>query len=90
LFKYWNENKGDESVFWKMYPNVVASWEGKKVVKRERGRKPMTLTLSPSDTAISSPHDFVEAVAAAAAGGSRRTRKRRSTKRRATMRHRHY
>jgi len=90
LFKYWNDNKeGDDAVFWKMYPDVVAKWEGKKITTRVRGR-PMTQTLSPSDSAISSPHDFVEAVAAApAAGGSRRTRKR-STKRRAATRRRHY
>jgi len=90
LFKYWNENKeGDDAVFWKMYPNVVASWEGKKITMRVRGR-PTTRTLSPSDSAISSPHDFVEAVEAAVAAGGRRKTRKRSTKRRSTTRRRHY
>ena len=88
LFKYWNENKvGDDAVFWKMYPDVVAKWEGKKITRRVRGR-PMSQSLSPSDTAVSSPHDFVEAVEAAAAAGGRRKTRRRSTKRRSTTRRR--
>jgi len=90
LFKYWNENKaGDDAVFWKMYPDVVAKWEGKKITMRVRGR-PTTRTLSPSDSAISSPHDFVEAVEAAVAAGGRRKTRKRSTKRRSTTRRRHY
>ena len=88
LFKYWNENKvGDDAVFWKMYPDVVAKWEGKKITRRVRGR-PMSQSLSPSDTAVSSPHDFVEAVESAAAAGGRRKTRRRSTKRRSTTRRR--
>jgi len=90
LFKYWNENKaGDDAVFWKMYPDVVAKWEGKKITMRVKGR-PTTRTLSPSDSAISSPHDFVEAVEAAVAAGGRRKTRKRSTKRRSTTRRRHY
>jgi hypothetical protein len=87
LFKYWNENKGkeDDAVFWKMYPNVVASWEDKKITTRVKGRL-ATQTLSLSDTAISSPHEFVEAVAAAVAAGGRRKTRKRSTKRRSTTR----
>jgi len=92
LFKYWEEANEDpeRAIFWNMYPTAVSEWNGTLVGPAKVKGRPTTKILTPDDTPVSSPTDFVAALAAApAAGGSRRTRKR-STKRRAATRRRHY
>jgi serine/threonine protein kinase len=80
LFTIWNKRKpAKEATFWKMYPDVVAQWEGTTVkVRSANGLK--DVTLSPSESPIRSPADFTAAVAAQAAGGRTRKSRRRQTR----------
>lgn len=82
LFIFWNAKtaKG-KPTFWKMYPDVVEQWEG-TTQSYGKGAAAVSDTLTPSETPIGSPSDFVAAIAAAA--GGTRTRRRRLSKRRTT------
>jgi serine/threonine protein kinase len=83
IYAYWKINKVPKSpVFWKMYPDVVASWEG---MEQRIRRSPQVLELdklTPSTTPIASPSFFTTAVSAAPAAGGRRSRRSRVAVRR--------